>query len=382
MNNKEIYNLLKTCFDKRNRIIYAIIKKDPQKYFNSKGLLEVYLKYKNVFENHHILYKYLIENKLLKADKKHQNKNKCLICGNETKFTTFSQGYRKTCGKQICNLTLGNKTNLIKYGVKNTFQSEIFKEKLKQTKKEKYGYENFNNREKAKNSCNIKYGVENPSQLNEIKEKKIKTNISKYGVRWYNNIEKIKKTNLDKYGIEYILQSEIIKNKMIQTMKEKYGFDNPSKIKEFQDKKIKTNLKNHGVKWYNNVEKHKLTIKYRYGVENISQVKEVKNKIRENKEKNKEWIPLEQLNDFELYRRQVWIYTRKNDLNILKNYDLRSNKYHLDHKYSIKQGFKDNIPPYIIGSIFNLEIIHYKLNISKKDKCSITKEELFKSFFI
>ena len=52
------------------------------------------------------------------------------------------------------------KTNLEKYGVENPFQAEQFKEKAKQTKKDRYGDENYNNREKMldtmeKNGFNI-----------------------------------------------------------------------------------------------------------------------------------------------------------------------------------------------------------------------------------
>lgn len=52
------------------------------------------------------------------------------------------------------------KTNLERYGVENPFQAEQFKEKAKQTKKERCGDENYNNREKMfdtmkKNGFNI-----------------------------------------------------------------------------------------------------------------------------------------------------------------------------------------------------------------------------------
>ena len=53
------------------------------------------------------------------------------------------------------------------------------------------------------------------------------------------------------------------------------------------------------------------------------------------------------------------------------------NAIHCDHKYSVLQGFKDGILPCIIGNQCNLELIHWKDNIKKLDKCSITKEDLF-----
>ena len=50
--------------------------------------------------------------------------------------------------------------------------------------------------------------------------------------------------------------------------------------------------------------------------------------------------------------------------------------YHLDHKFSIIEGFKNNIKPEIIGSINNLEFIPWEENLLKRAKCSITKEQL------
>lgn len=64
-----------------------------------------------------------------------------------------------------------------------------------------------------------------------------------------------------------------------------------------------------------------------------------------------------------------------------KGFPRGRNKYHLDHKYSISEGFKNNIPPYIISSIHNLQILTEKDNISKNSKCSISKNELFNNYF-
>ena len=62
----------------------------------------------------------------------------------------------------------------------------------------------------------------------------------------------------------------------------------------------------------------------------------------------------------------------------LENYDKRGRVgFHLDHKYSITEGFKNKVPPKIIGSIDNLEFICYTDNLSKGTKCSITLEKLY-----
>ena len=75
------------------------------------------------------------------------------------------------------------------------------------------------------------------------------------------------------------------------------------------------------------------------------------------------------------------IYNKKQPIHLLENYEKRGNggvegKYHLDHKYSIIEGFKNNIEPEIIGNIKNLEFISWQENIKKRTKCSITIEEL------
>ena len=53
--------------------------------------------------------------------------------------------------------------------------------------------------------------------------------------------------------------------------------------------------------------------------------------------------------------------------------------YHLDHKFSIVEGFKQNIPPYIIGHINNLEMLIGRNNLVKNRKCSIDKDVLIDS---
>jgi len=89
-------------------------------------------------------------------------------------------------------------------------------------------------------------------------------------------------------------------------------------------------------------------------------------------------------NDFyNMYSAKVWFYTNKNDLESIKDYEkrgrigLKENPFHLDHKFSIKEGFKNNIPAHIIGSIYNLEMIPALDNCSKQDKCSILLEDLY-----
>lgn len=97
-----------------------------------------------------------------------------------------------------------------------------------------------------------------------------------------------------------------------------------------------------------------------------------------------EW--LKNLTVYQKYRIDVNKITNKQNISSLINYDKRglagkSNAYHLDHKYSILEGFKNGVPPEIIGNIVNLEFISWEDNLSKKDKCSINKTELINIYY-
>jgi hypothetical protein len=50
---------------------------------------------------------------------------------------------------------------------------------------------------------------------------------------------------------------------------------------------------------------------------------------------------------------------------------------HLDHIYSISQGFKDKINPFYIAHPCNLQMLKAKENKKKNAKCGHTTDELF-----
>jgi len=83
--------------------------------------------------------------------------------------------------------------------------------------------------------------------------------------------------------------------------------------------------------------------------------------------------------EIENYRNKVLKETYKsiiNHSNKIKDFELRSREYHLDHKYSVSEGFKNNIDPKIIGHFVNLEVIPAVNNLEKSGKCSIELNEL------
>lgn len=88
---------------------------------------------------------------------------------------------------------------------------------------------------------------------------------------------------------------------------------------------------------------------------------------------------------FKKYYQEVRVETNNQPLNTLDNYDKRGQagidgNYHLDHKFSIAEGFRNNIEPKIIGNIKNLEMIPWEDNLMKNQKCSITKLDLIKLY--
>ena len=91
---------------------------------------------------------------------------------------------------------------------------------------------------------------------------------------------------------------------------------------------------------------------------------------------------LEKLPLLKRYKNSVEKFTLKVNIKNLPNFDKRGNPkfkkdaYHLDHRYSIKEGFNNNINPKIISNINNLEFIPASENCSKHTICSISLEEL------
>lgn len=114
------------------------------------------------------------------------------------------------------------KTMLSKYGVTNPMHLQIFKDKIIEVKQEKYGFRNYNNIEKSKQTKLENYGnpyYNNPEKRErtfiekyngytfsslELMEKVKATKITRYGDPYYNNTEKNRQTKIDRYGTDKI----------------------------------------------------------------------------------------------------------------------------------------------------------------------------------
>jgi len=101
--------------------------------------------------------------------------------------------------------------------------------------------------------------------------------------------------------------------------------------------------------------------------------KKFQEKIRKIHEDNNYWIKKEDMSDWKVYSNNV----RKSINRTMKT----KKGYHRDHMFSVKEGFENNIPTYIIANINNLEHITAEENLKKSWHSSITKEELFLKVF-
>lgn len=86
------------------------------------------------------------------------------------------------------------------------------------------------------------------------------------------------------------------------------------------------------------------------------------------------------ISEYDNYRRYVWRVSNQ-QYKLYKEIInpaglLRSLKYHLDHKYSIQQGWQNNVSADIIGGYKNLQIIEGNVNRRKGNKCDVTLESL------
>jgi len=99
-------------------------------------------------------------------------------------------------------------------------------------------------------------------------------------------------------------------------------------------------------------------------------------------EKNKFKNAVKYKNGWERYKFLIWYYTeksyKKHTEMINPNKHLRGKNYHLDHKYSIYEGFINGVSPKIIGNFHNLIVITSLENLKKHKKSSITLGKLLR----
>jgi len=291
----------------------------------------------------------------------------------------------------ICNL---RPLKLVKNCKSNYYATccytDCVKLKKQQTNLKKYGHVcgiHGTNKQKVKDSIFKKYGVINVSQIDWVKKKKIKTCQKNFGcdfpMQSSEIMEKSKQTLLKLYGVINIFQVPDIINKIHDTM---FKIDPTLGISKYDLVMLKhrdRNMKKYGVPYYVQTDefrkKSTKTIIERYGVDNYSKTKEfqeflISSGIKKNDELRSK---------FDLYYGKVIKYTNRTFRKykqLLQQIYVRSNKFHLDHIYSISEGFRNDIDPRMIGSLSNLQLIPAIVNMKKNYKSWITKDKLIELY--
>jgi len=230
----------------------------------------------------------------------------------------------------------------------------------------------FLSRENGSDFCCIKcsrsgeyngmYGKTHTEEVRNILKgnfkKAQKTIKEKYGVNNISQLEGIKK----KKG-QFIVNKENIRRELLEDDYELLGLSGSNKYADMK------------VKCYNG---HIFSIKWTYYKAGHRCVECFYQRLRDN--------GIQDTSGFLLYKRLVEQETTKSYRKFKKiinpsNLERGRGMYHLDHKFSMAEGFKQDIDPKIIGSYINLEMLEESKNCSKAGSCSITKEELMNEYF-
>lgn len=306
-------------------------------------------------------------------------------CGNHSRFKNFIRGYAVRCEDQKCKKILRvermKKTNLEKYGVENISQLDNIKEKKKNTYFERYGVYDYLNSEMNRHNLYNEKGT-HKTRLEEANEKRNKTLLEKYGT-----IDTLSLKGGRTRGLQKCNNDESVKEKRQQTCYEKYGGETSFHSNEVQNKVQDTLFEKYGaITWFASEEgrefqremvHHRKNLIHNCGL-NDYQISA--QKAKQTNIKNGIWLQDEYKSPYLVYKQEVWKHTRSWDLTQLEHHEKRGHVnedgFHLDHMYSIKQGFVDNVSPKIIGHIQNLEFIYWRDNLSKHQKSSTALEEL------
>lgn len=91
-------------------------------------------------------------------------------------------------------------------------------------------------------------------------------------------------------------------------------------------------------------------------------------------------LAIENITQKDIYYKEAWRLTEENFRRFYSTINprglSRSNEWHLDHTFSIAEGYRQNISASLIASPANLRMLDSASNILKKDRCDITLEEL------
>lgn len=132
-------------------------------------------------------------------------------------------------------------------------------------------------------------------RLEEFKNKVRQTNKEKYGTEYYTQTdeykENVRQTNNEKYGADWFVCSDEMKQIRKESCMEKHGVDNYAKTEEYKRKTEETCMARYGVKHYSQTEEYRQKIistsLMKYGVDNFNKILFSDNTLEILEDKNK-----------------------------------------------------------------------------------------------
>lgn len=231
-------------------------------------------------------------------------------------------------------------------------------------------------------SCSKKCAYANPARV----EKAMATWVERYGEGYgfanARHIDKACNTMRERYGSSFYVETKEFESKRLVTLNDNFGVDYPMQNSALRQRHQAVMLKNHGVT--NGLtggsplrEQALKSLEDKFGARQIMATEY----MRKLKEDRGEWTPKNEMDEYLLYKQVVYRFSERTIRDEGIDTTLRGraeipNAHHIDHKLSIKHGFDHAIPPYIMGSRYNLKLIPAKENCSKGPNSTLTGTEL------
>lgn len=200
------------------------------------------------------------------------------ICGRPTGFINISNGYHQYCSKECMrndqasirkkilqtkedrygdanynNPEKSKQTCMGRYGMEHAQSSSIVREKIKQTWRNKTQDEKEQYSKSKINMWAQKSSDDKQRMVQRVKE----TKKSRYGNANYNNPEKIRQTCIERYGVDNIFKSKEIQRRIMERVSELYGVEHPAQSPDILNRMKITTLTRYGVDWFSKTDEFK-----------------------------------------------------------------------------------------------------------------------------
>jgi hypothetical protein len=241
---------------------------------------------------------------------------------------------------------------------------------------------------KIKENNRKKYGVDFYTETEDFKERVKKTFVEKYGghpTKLKETQDKKRKTNKEKYGFEHSLDNPEIKEKSRITNNLKYGGNSSMCSEEIKNKSKETNRRKRGTDWYVQSEdfkkKFKESMLKKYGVEQVMHYTPSFEKSLNTSYKKKIFVfpsgRVEKIQGYEGFALNDLLDAGyKEDVIIVSNKEIESHTgtiWYLDSERKKRKYYPDI---YLIGNNKIIEVkseytykAAYSINIRKKQAC-------------